>query len=30
MEGNFHILANSRWEMLLKAVEQMLGTAKRV
>ncbi len=29
-DGNCHVLANSRWEMLLKAVGQPLGTAKRV
>jgi hypothetical protein len=29
-DGNCHVLADSRWEMLLKAVEQPLGTAKRV
>jgi hypothetical protein len=30
MEKNCQFLANSRGEMLLKAVEQPLGTAKRV
>jgi hypothetical protein len=29
-DGNCHVLAGSPWEMLLKAVEQPLGTAKRV
>jgi hypothetical protein len=29
-DGNCYILANSRWEILLKVVEQPLGTAKRV
>jgi hypothetical protein len=29
-DGNCQVLADSRWEMLLKAVEQPLGTAKRV
>jgi hypothetical protein len=29
-DGNCHVLADPRWEMLLKAVEQQLGTAKRV
>jgi hypothetical protein len=29
-DGNCHILANSRWEILLKAVEQPLGTARRL
>jgi hypothetical protein len=28
--GNCHILADSRWEMLLKAVGQPLGTSKSV
>jgi hypothetical protein len=26
-DGNCHDLTNSRWEMLLKAIEQPLGTA---
>jgi hypothetical protein len=29
-DGNCHFLAESRWKMLLKAVRQLLGTAKRV
>jgi hypothetical protein len=29
-DGNCHVLADSCWEMLLKAVEQPLGRAKRV
>ncbi len=29
-DGNCQVLADSRWEILLKAVEQPLGTAKRV
>jgi hypothetical protein len=29
-DRNCHVLADSRWEILLKAVEQPLGTAKRV
>jgi hypothetical protein len=29
-DGNCHILADTRWDILLKAVEQPLGTAKRV
>ncbi len=29
-DGNCHVLADSRWEMLLKAVGQPLSTAKRV
>jgi hypothetical protein len=29
-DRNCHILADSYWEMLLKAVRQPLGTAKRV
>jgi hypothetical protein len=29
-DGNCHFLADSRWEMLLKAVGQPLGTARRV
>jgi hypothetical protein len=29
-DGNCHILVDNRWEMLLKAVGQPLGTAKRV
>jgi hypothetical protein len=27
---NLHVLANSRWKMLFKAVEKPLGTAKKV
>jgi hypothetical protein len=30
MDGNCHILADSHWVMCLKAVGQLLGTAKRV
>jgi hypothetical protein len=29
-DGNFHVLADSHWEMLLKAVGQWLGIPKRV
>jgi hypothetical protein len=29
-DENCHVLADSCWEMLLKAVGQLLGTAKRV
>ncbi len=29
-DGNFHFLADSHWEMLLKADGQLLGTAERV
>jgi hypothetical protein len=29
-DGNCKVLADSHWEMLLKAVEQLLDTAKRV
>jgi hypothetical protein len=29
-DENYHVLANSRREMLLKAVGQLLSTAKRV
>jgi hypothetical protein len=29
-DRNFHILANSRWKRLTKAVGQSLGSAKRV
>jgi hypothetical protein len=30
MDGNCHILADSRWEMLLKAAGQPLSTSERV
>jgi hypothetical protein len=30
MKRHFSVLANSRWEMLLKVIGQPLGTAKRV
>ncbi len=30
MDRNCSVLANSRWEMLLKVIWQPLGTAKRV
>ncbi len=30
MERNCSVLANSCWEMLLKVIGQLLGTAKRV
>ncbi len=29
-DGNCNVLADSRWEILLKAVELPLGTAKRI
>jgi hypothetical protein len=29
-DGNCHVFANSRWEMLLKAIRQALGNAERV
>jgi hypothetical protein len=29
-DGNCHILADSRWEMVLKAIGQPLVTTKRV
>jgi hypothetical protein len=29
-DGNCHVLADSRWEILLKVVGQPLGNAKRV
>jgi hypothetical protein len=30
MERNFSVLANNRWEMLLKVIGQLLSTAERV
>jgi hypothetical protein len=30
MGRNCLVFANSRWEMLLKVIEQLLGTTKRV
>jgi hypothetical protein len=29
-DGKCHVIANSRWEMLFKAVGHLLSTAKRV
>jgi hypothetical protein len=29
-DGNSHVLADGCWEMLIKAVGQLLGIAKRV
>jgi hypothetical protein len=28
-DGNYHVFAGSRWELLLEAVGQQLGNAKR-